>query len=113
MMQRNLTNKIHAYIFLQRLYAHLLVLKYISFTYNNDFRISSESVNSVSFIYDNDGLLTNAGSLTLTRNTSNGFITGSTLGTVTTSQGNNNFGEMSQFAASNKKGKEKGSNLLI
>lgn len=102
-MQRNLINKIHAYILLQRLYAHLLFLKYISFTYNTDFRVSAETVNSansVSFTYDNDGLLTGAGSLTLTRNTSNGLITGTTLGSVTTSQSYNNFGEMSQLTAS-------------
>jgi hypothetical protein len=43
--------------------------------------------NSVSYSYDNDGLLTGAGSLTLTRNTSNGLISGTTLGSVTTSQG--------------------------
>jgi YD repeat-containing protein len=40
----------------------------VGFTYNSDFRITSETVNggnSVSFTYDNDGLLTGAGSLAI------------------------------------------------
>ena len=75
----------------------------IGFTYNNDFRITSETVNagnSVSYLYDNDGLLTGAGSLTISRNTQNGLITGTTLGSTTTSQSYNGFGELSQFIAS-------------
>ena len=75
----------------------------VSFTYNNDFRITSESVNganSVSYLYDNDGLLTGAGSLTIGRNTQNGLITGTTLGSTTTGQSYNGFGELSQYTAS-------------
>jgi RHS repeat-associated protein len=74
----------------------------VGFTYNNDFHITSETVNggnSVNFTYDNDGLLTGAGSLTLTRNTQNGLITGTTLGSTTTSQSYNGFGELSQYTA--------------
>jgi len=75
----------------------------VGFNYNNDFRITSESVNganSVSYLYDNDGLLTGAGSLTIGRNTQNGLITGTTLGSTTTSQSYNGFGELSQYTAS-------------
>ncbi len=72
-------------------------------TYDNDFRITSESVNganTVSFTYDADSLLTQAGSLTLNRSAQNGLITGTTLGSTTTSQSYNTFGELSQFTAS-------------
>ncbi|MEK6589698.1 MAG: RHS repeat-associated core domain-containing protein, partial [Nitrospinota bacterium] len=75
----------------------------VSFAYNNDFHVTSESVNganSASFIYDNDGLLTGAGSLTINRNTQNGLITGTTLGSTTTNQSYNGFGELAQYTAS-------------
>ena len=57
-----------------------------AYTYNNDFRVTTEKVNganSVSFAYDADGLLTMAGSLSLTHNAQNGLLTGTTLGGVT------------------------------
>lgn len=75
----------------------------IGFNYNNDFRITSEGVNgsnTVSFTYDNDGLLTGAGNLTISRNAQNGLITGTTLdSTTTTSQSYNGFGELNQYTA--------------
>jgi RHS repeat-associated protein len=74
----------------------------VSFSYNNDFRITSETVNggnSVNFTYDNDGLLTGAGSLSISRNIQNGLITGTTLGSTATSQSYNGFGELSQYTA--------------
>lgn len=43
--------------------------------------------------YDNDGLLTGAGALTLTRDVQNGLLTGTTLGSATTSIAYNTFGE--------------------
>jgi RHS repeat-associated protein len=55
--------------------------------YDNEFRVQSQTVNggnSVSFGYDNDGLLTGAGALVMTRHAQNGFLTGTTLGQVTT-----------------------------
>ncbi len=69
--------------------------------YNNDFRIASLSVNgaAIPFTYDSDGLLTQAGTLSLTRHAQNGLITGSTLGSVTTNQGYNGFGEIASLAA--------------
>jgi RHS repeat-associated protein len=71
--------------------------------YDTDFRVVKQKVNdvdSVSFQYDNDGLLTGAGALTLTRSSTNGLLTGTTLGSVTTSLGYNGFGELSSYAAS-------------
>lgn len=75
----------------------------VGFGYNNDFRITSESVNganSVSYSYDNDGLLTQTGSLSISRDTQNGLITGSTLGSVTDSFAYSTFGEPSRYTAS-------------
>lgn len=57
----------------------------LSFVYDNDFRVATDSVNgghAVSYGYDQDGLLVAAGSLTLTRDAQNGRLTGTTLGDV-------------------------------
>jgi hypothetical protein len=54
-------------------------------TYDNNFRVTSQSVNSantVTFSYDIDDLLTSAGSMTITRDATNGLIAGTTVGTV-------------------------------
>jgi YD repeat-containing protein len=70
--------------------------------YDNNFRVVKQKVNStdsVAFTYDNDGLLTGAGALTLTRSSTNGLLTGTTLGSVTTSQGYNGLGQLSSFSA--------------
>ena len=75
----------------------------VGFAYNNDFRVTSESVNganSVSYSYDNDGLLTGAGSLSINHNSQNGLITGSTLGSVSDSFTYSSFGEPSSYTAS-------------
>jgi YD repeat-containing protein len=75
----------------------------VSQTYNNNFRVASDSINSssiINFQYDNDGLLTNAGNLTINRNSQNGLITGTTLGNVTDSKSYNSFGEVSRYSAS-------------
>jgi RHS repeat-associated protein len=75
----------------------------IGFTYNNDFRIASESVNSgneISYAYDDDGLLIGAGSLIINRDASNGLVTGSTLGNVSDSWTYNGFGEPETYSAS-------------
>jgi RHS repeat-associated protein len=72
-------------------------------TYDNNFRVASETVNGgnpVAFQYDNDDLLASAGSLNITRNSQNGLVTGTTLGGVTDSYSYNSFGEMAGYAAS-------------
>ncbi len=74
----------------------------VGVTYNNDFRVTSQSVNggnAVGFSYDDDGLLTGAGNLSIVRNPENGLMTGSSLGNVTTSYSYNPFGEVTGFAA--------------
>jgi len=52
------------------------------------------------FAYDADGLLVQAGPLALARDPVNGLLAGTTLGTVTTSQAHNAFGEFASEAAS-------------
>ena len=74
----------------------------MSWTYDNDFRVTSEKVNgsnTANFAYDADGLLTAAGSLTLARNAQNGLLTGTSLSSSGTTQSYNSFGEMSHFTA--------------
>ena len=69
--------------------------------YDSDFRTTQLTVNgaATAFAYDRDSLLTSVGAMTLTRASSNGFLTGSTLGSVTTTQSYNAFGELASFTA--------------
>ncbi len=73
-------------------------------TYDNDFRIASRSINganSISYQYDNDSLLTMAGSLSIAREVQkSGLISGSTLGNLTTIRSYNGFAELATFDAS-------------
>jgi len=74
----------------------------VDFGYDNDFRVQSVSLNGanpVSYVYDNDSLLTNAGDLTLNRNAQNGLLTGATLGSVSDSLSYNGFGEVTDYTA--------------
>jgi RHS repeat-associated protein len=71
-------------------------------TYDTDFRVATESINSgnpVTFQYDSDSLLTQAGSLSLTRNTQNGLLTGTTVGSVSDTRTYSTFGELSTYQA--------------
>jgi RHS repeat-associated protein len=57
----------------------------VSWAYDNDFRISSETVNggaTTSFGYDVDGFVNQAGGLTLAHHPQNGLYTGSSIGVV-------------------------------
>ena len=72
-------------------------------TYTPDFRVSQSTVNggnAVSYTYDNDGLLTGAGGLTITRDPTNGLISGTSLGSVTDTRSYNSFGELTGTTAS-------------
>jgi RHS repeat-associated protein len=74
----------------------------VSRNYDNNFRITSQSVNganTINFGYDNDSLLTSAGSETIARSAQNGLITGTTLGVVTDTRGYSTFGELSSYTA--------------
>jgi len=79
----------------------------VSRGYDNNFRLTSLSVNgdTVNYGYDDDGLLTQAGSLSLARDPQNGLIVGTSLGNTVTSRNYNSFGELAGISASN------GSNL--
>ncbi|MGK4006806.1 RHS repeat-associated core domain-containing protein [Sorangium sp. So ce1036] len=69
----------------------------VYWTHDDNFRVSSESVNGafvVSFMHDDDGLLTAAGDLVLSRDPQNGRLTGTTLGNVTETVSYNGFGEL-------------------
>lgn len=75
----------------------------VSATYNNDFRVSTRSVNggnTIGFTYNNDSLLVGIGSLDITRDAPTGFITGTTLGSTTSTIIRNTFGEMDSYDAS-------------
>jgi RHS repeat-associated protein len=74
----------------------------VSRTYDSDFRVSSLSVNGGNPIvlqYDADRLLTKAGALTLSRDTQNGLITGSSLGSITDAWSYNGFAEPANYSA--------------
>ncbi|NEV65218.1 RHS repeat domain-containing protein, partial [Thiorhodococcus minor] len=65
--------------------------------WNSDLAIAAHIINdshSISYAYDGDGLLTQAGALILERHAGNGLLTGTTLGGLTTTQGYNAFGEL-------------------
>ena len=65
-------------------------------SFDDDFQVVSESVNgshAAAFAYDDDGLLTSAGALSLDRNVQNGLLTGTDLGQVATTVDRNAFGE--------------------
>lgn len=74
----------------------------LHWTYDTAYRKAGETVNggaSVTFAYDGDGLLTQAGSLTLTRAPLSGLLTGTTLGNITDSYSYNSFGELDSYTA--------------
>lgn len=71
-------------------------------TYNNDFRLASRRVNGIHRIdlqYSVDGLLLQAGDLTLQRDAGSGFLMGTTLGAITTSRSYDSFGSLASAGA--------------
>ena len=74
----------------------------VSRAYNNNFWVTSESINGgnmVNFNYDNDGLLTKAGALTLKLDPKDGLIKGSTLASLTDSLAYDTLGELTGYTA--------------
>jgi RHS repeat-associated protein len=72
-------------------------------TYDNNFRITSQTVNGtsgVAFTYDADDLLTGVGAMTLTRDAHTGLLSGTTLGSVSDAFGYNGVGEVTSYSAS-------------
>ncbi|MFC1850386.1 RHS repeat domain-containing protein [candidate division CSSED10-310 bacterium] len=80
----------------------------VSRTYNNNFQMTSQSVNggnTISYQYDNDGLLNQAGDLVINRDPQNVMITGTTIGSITDNLSyvdtiyGQNFGEVASYEA--------------
>jgi RHS repeat-associated protein len=74
---------------------------FVTFGYDNDFRIASVGVNGspVAFQYDADGLVTQAGALSIAREPATGLVSGTTVGQVTTTQSYDAYGELRTFTA--------------
>jgi RHS repeat-associated protein len=77
-----------------------LLNQIIGYSYNNDFRLTSLSYagTSQSFSYDNDGLLTGAGSFTITRNAQNGLPFTVSDGTLANTRTFSGYGELDSSA---------------
>ncbi|GLS04988.1 hypothetical protein GCM10007860_21370 [Chitiniphilus shinanonensis] len=73
----------------------------LAFGYDNFFRLKQMTVagTDIAFGYDDDGLLTQAGALTVTRDAANGLPTGSTLDQIATSQQYDAYGQIERFTA--------------
>jgi RHS repeat-associated protein len=73
----------------------------VGWTYDTDFRVKSESVNGVDpieFVYgDNDGMLTNAGALELTRDLNTGVLISTDIGKLKDTYTYNSFGELKEY----------------
>ncbi|QLI81205.1 hypothetical protein HZU75_06485 [Chitinibacter fontanus] len=73
----------------------------VGITYDNFFRVQQLGINgqNTSYGYDNDGLLTQAGALTLNRDANNGLLTGTTLDNIKTEQEYDEFGLLKRLTA--------------
>lgn len=74
----------------------------VSRAHDGNFRMLSQSVNggnTITFGYDQDSLLTSAGTLTITRHPQHGRITDTSLNVVADSRSYNSFAELTQYTA--------------
>jgi len=74
----------------------------VGWTYDNDFRVASETVNganAVGFGYDADGLMTSAGMMSIMRNPAHGFVDTTSVGNVSDGRTYNAFGELASYQA--------------
>ncbi|MFO1418836.1 MAG: PKD domain-containing protein [Methylotetracoccus sp.] len=74
----------------------------VAYRYDNDFRVSTISVNGadpIAYRYDADGLLIKAGDLVLTRSVENGSLQSTTLGAVAETLTHDGFGDVSDIRA--------------
>ncbi len=73
----------------------------VGVTYNSDFLVDSQSVNDgnkVSYQYNNDGQLTNAGDLSINYDATTGMYTGSTIGNISDAVvSRTEFGEVKNY----------------
>lgn len=75
----------------------------VATTYNSDFRPITQTVDdasAISFTYDADGKLKTAGSLSLTRDSTNGLLASTSIGSVATSVAYNTYGEIATLTTS-------------
>jgi RHS repeat-associated protein len=69
----------------------------VTTTWDGNFRPTAQSINgahSVAFGYDQDGLITQAGALTVTRHAGNGLVTGTSIGSLNETRTLNGYGEV-------------------
>lgn len=74
----------------------------VSRAYDNNFRITALSINGTplaDFLYDQDGLLIEAGDLATERDPQSGFAIGTVLGKVTDTRSHTLFREMEDYTA--------------
>ncbi len=74
----------------------------VNAAYDNDFRATSDNINGSSgaaYTYDTDSLVTQAGALTAGYDPQNGLLTGTAIGSLTTTQTYNGFGEVTGYTA--------------
>ncbi|MFC2136432.1 hypothetical protein ACFLTH_17595 [Bacteroidota bacterium] len=71
-------------------------------SYNNDFRVTSQTINNadtITFDYDDDGLLTSSGDLNLSYNPQNGLLNGTSLNSISAGYSYNSYGEVTGYNA--------------
>jgi len=74
----------------------------VSYTHDDNFRVTSQSVNgeqTINLDYDPDGVVTSVGDLTLTRDAQNGLLTGTAVGEVSDTLSYNGFAELTDYRA--------------
>jgi RHS repeat-associated protein len=74
----------------------------VSRAYNDNFWVTSESINNgntINFTYDNDGLLTKAGSLVITNDPKDGLLKTVDLGSAKDSRTYDTYGELTGYTA--------------
>lgn len=75
----------------------------ISREYNNHFLVNTVSVNdeAISYVYDKDNLLVQAGDMSIERDVLNGRLDSTTIANITSGYAYNGFSEVTNFNASN------------
>jgi RHS repeat-associated protein len=74
----------------------------VQYTYDHNFRLTAQRVNGgvlATFQYDADGLLTQAGALTLSHHPQHGLLLGSTLGQIVDTRTHTSPGELASYQA--------------
>jgi RHS repeat-associated protein len=71
----------------------------LAFSWNNDLRLASETVqgSSITYQYDNDGSITAAGALQLTSDPNTGLLSGTTLGGVSDALSRDTYGDAATY----------------